>query len=38
MDMMKYLNPKTKEGMAVIAVIVIVLVFLGLYFGGILKF
>jgi len=35
---MKYLNPKTKEGMIVIAVIVILLVVLGLYFGGVIKF
>jgi len=37
MDIMKYFNPKTKEGMAVIAIIVILLVVLGVYFGGVLK-
>jgi len=38
MDIMKYLNPKTKEGMIVIAIIVVLLVVLGLYVGGIIKF
>jgi len=38
MKLMNYLNPRTREGMIVIAMIVILLVVLGLYFDGILKF
>ena len=36
MDLMEFI--KSKKGMAVIAVIVILLVVLGLYFGGMIKF